>query len=322
MSSLLVPLAAECTVVIPVYRNAENIPALLDRLTELHATVPGGIQVICVVDGSPDDSHAKLMVGLPQRPFASQLLLLSRNFGSFSAIREGLAHTRTAYCAVMAADLQEPIELIDAFFRHLRSGNFDIAVGHRAGRHDRLIDQMASGLFWWSYRKMVQSELPPGGIDVFGCNTAFREHLLRFTESHTSLVGQILWLGFRRITLPYVRQARVIGRSAWTLKRKLTYLSDSVFAFSDLPIRLFTLIGGFGVGLSVLLSLLVLLARLTGMVAVPGYAATVLTVLFFGAVNLLGLGVIGAYVWRAYENTKARPLALVMHTQHFDGDRQ
>jgi len=314
--------STECTVVIPVYRNADNVPALLQRLAELHRRVPGGIEVICVVDGSPDESHARLAQGLPQQAFASQLLALSRNFGSFAAIREGLIPVRTEHCAVMAADLQEPIELIEEFFSWLRADRADVVVGHRAGRQDAWLDRAASGLFWWTYRKLVQRELPPGGIDVFACNAAFRSHLLRFTEAHTSLVGQILWLGFRRVALPYVRQAREIGRSAWTLGRKLKYLSDSVFAFSDLPIRLFTLIGGAGVALSLFFAAVVLVARLTGAVAVPGYAATVLTILFFAGINLLGLGIIGSYVWRAYENTKARPLAVVMQAQRFAGIAQ
>jgi polyisoprenyl-phosphate glycosyltransferase len=311
--------SAECTVVVPVYRNADNIAALLERLAELHRRVPGGIEVICVVDGSPDDCAERLANALPTQPFASQLLLLSRNFGSFAAIREGLAHVRCAYAAVMAADLQEPIELIEEFFAALRADRADVVVGHRAARQDATLDRWASGLFWWSYRKLVQAELPPGGIDVFGCNERFRQHLLRFNEVNTSLVGQILWLGFRRLPLPYVRQAREIGRSAWTFRRKLKYLMDSIFAFSDLPIRAFTVLGGLGVVLSMLIGLVVLIARITGAVAVPGYTATVLTILFFAGINLLGLGIIGAYVWRAYENTKARPLAVLMHAERFEG---
>jgi polyisoprenyl-phosphate glycosyltransferase len=314
--------SAECTVVVPVYRNAENIPALLARLQDLHQQTPGGIEVICVVDGSPDQSHALLAAALPGQAHASQLLLLSRNFGSFAAIREGLAHVRTPYSAVMAADLQEPIELIAEFFAVLRADGADVVVGHRAGRQDAVLDRWASGLFWWSYRKLVQKELPPGGIDVFGCNDAFREHLLGFNEVHSSLVGQILWLGFRREALPYVRQAREHGVSAWSFRAKLKYLMDSVFAFSDLPIRLFTLAGGLGLILSILMGLVVLAARLSGAVDVPGYAATVLTILFFAGINSLGLGIIGAYVWRAYENTKARPLAVLMHAQNYPGADQ
>ncbi|MCB1614222.1 MAG: glycosyltransferase, partial [Xanthomonadales bacterium] len=117
----------------------------------------------------------------------------------------------------------------------------------------------------------------------------------------------------------YVRQAREHGVSAWSFKAKLKYLMDSVFAFSDLPIRLFTLAGGLGLSLSMLMGLVVLVARLSGAVNVPGYAATVLTILFFAGINLLGLGIIGAYVWRAYENTKARPLAVLMHAQSYPG---
>ena len=319
MSSQPFAPSAECTVVVPVYRNAGNIAPLLLRLAELHARVPGGIELVFVVDGSPDDSHARLAAALPAQPFAAQLLLLSRNFGSFAAIREGLSVVRTPCSAVMAADLQEPIELIEQFFAELRADRADVVVGHRAGRHDPFFDRMASGLFWWSYRKLVQKELPPGGIDVFGCNDAFRRHLLQFSESHTSLVGQILWLGFRRLALPYVRQPREIGQSAWTFRGKLKYLSDSVFAFSDLPIRLFMLAGGLGLLASVLLALIVLAAKLSGAVPVPGYAATVLTILFFAGINLLGLGIIGSYVWRAFENTKARPLAVVMRAESSQG---
>lgn len=307
----------ECTVVIPVYRNAGNIPPLLAELAALHARVQGGIELVFVVDGSPDESHAILHAALPTQPYAAQLLLLSRNFGSFAAIREGLAAVRTEYAAVMAADLQEPPELVGRFFEALRADRADVVVGQRSGRQDALFDRLASGLFWWAYRKLVQKQLPPGGIDVFGCNAAFRAHLLRFSEAHSSLVGQLLWLGFRRQALPYVRQARSIGESAWTLRGKLKYLSDSIFAFSDLPIRLFMLAGGLGLLASFLLSGVVLLARVTGAVAVPGYAATVLTVLFFAGLNLLGLGIIGSYVWRAYENTKARPLAVVMRAERF-----
>lgn len=321
MSSKPSTTSAECTVVVPVYRNAENIPTLLQRLTQLHQLVEGGIEVILVVDGSPDQSHALLAAALPAQGYASQLLLLSRNFGSFAAIREGLAHVRTGCSAVMAADLQEPISLIAEFFSVLRADQADVVVGHRAGREDAAMDRIASGLFWWSYRQLVQKELPPGGIDVFGCNDAFRLHLLRFNEVHSSLVGQILWLGFRRVALPYVRQARLHGRSAWSFRAKLKYLMDSVFAFSDLPIRLFTLAGGLGLLLTLLMGMVVLVARLTGAVAVPGYATTVLTILFFAGINLLGLGIIGAYVWRAYENTKSRPLAVLMHTQSYPGAR-
>lgn len=309
---------ADCAVIVPLYRNAENVPALLQRLQALHDAVPGGIEAVCVVDGSPDDCHVLLAAALPRMPFRAQLLLLSRNFGSFPAIRAGLAASDAPHLAVMAADLQEPAELVIEFFRCLREDDVDVALGTRSGRADGHFGQLGSALFWGLYRRMVQKDLPPGGIDVFACNRAFRDHLLRFGEANSSLVGQLLWLGFRRRLVPYQRQPRAVGRSAWTFGRKLRYLLDSVFSFSDLPIRIFLLLGGIGLTLTTLFAIAVLIARLSGQVAVPGYAATVITVLFFSGLNLFGLGIVGSYVWRAYENTKARPLSIVMQARTFE----
>lgn len=309
---------AECTLVVPVYRNEENIPALLARCAELHAAVPGGIRLVAVVDGSPDLSFEHLQRGLAAAEFPAKLLLLSRNFGSFAAIRAGLADVDTPYMAVMSADLQEPAELFVTCFANLRKGQHDLLLATRSGRADPLAGRWASALFWRSYRWLVQSDMPVGGIDVFACNRAFRDRLIEFGESNSSLVGQLLWLGFRRAEIPYSRQARELGTSAWTLRRKLRYLADSVFSFSDLPIRIFLLVGGLGLLASLLFSAAVLIARLSGAIEVPGYTATVLAVLFFSALNLFGLGVIGSYVWRAYENTKSRPLAVVMQRDAFE----
>jgi len=311
------PSAPECSVVVPVYRNQANIPELLERLAALHRSVPGGIEAVCVVDGSPDDCWQLLAAGLPQQEYPSRLVLLSRNFGSFAAIREGMSLARGDWLATMAADLQEPQELIEAFFARLRTGETDVVLGTRAGRDDPLGDRLASGAFWGMFRRFVRSDVPPGGVDTFGCTRAFAAHLLAFSESRSSLVGQLLWLGFRRATVPYTRVARRAGESAWTFGRKLGYFLDSVFSFSDLPIKLFLALGIFGIVASALFSLVVLVARLAGAVAVPGYAATVTTVLFFAGLNLFGLGIIGSYVWRTYENTKARPLAVVMHERSY-----
>jgi glycosyltransferase involved in cell wall biosynthesis len=305
----------ECSVVVPVYRNELDIPDLLERLQELHRRVPGGIEAVCVVDGSPDASHSILAAALPAMPFASRLVLLSRNFGSFAAIREGLRVAGGRWFAVMSADLQEDAHVVIAFFAALRADEADVVVGVREARADPWRDRFASALFWGLYRALIRRDLPRGGIDVFGCNRSFRDQLVRFSESYSSLVGQILWLGFRRKLVAYRRVARRRGRSAWTLRRKVDYLLDSVYSFSDLPVRVFLALGALGLFTSVVLAAAVIYAKLTGAVPVPGYAATVLTIIFFASLNLLGLGIVGSYVWRAYENTKARPLAVVMREQ-------
>lgn len=121
--------------------------------------------------------------------------------------------------------------------------------------------------------------------------------------------------------IPYHRLPRQHGASRWTLRKKLRYLSDSVFSFTDLPVRLLLLLGGLAMLVAVLLAMVIVIAKVSGVISVPGYAGTMLAVLFFGAFNALGLGVVGTYAWRAFENTKARPLAVIQSETYFDKAR-
>jgi len=306
------------SLVIPVYLNEASIPDLLAALSALSERLPDPLEVVFVVDGSPDNSHERLADALPSMPFTSQLLLHSRNFGSFAAIRTGLAAARGDYLGVMAADLQEPPELAEKFFHALREDEVDVVVGSRDSRYDPLSSRLASTAFWWLYRKLINSEVPPGGVDVFACNRVFRDQLLALEESNSSLIGLMYWVGFRRGEVSYSRRAREHGKSAWTMRRKIKYMLDSIFSFSDLPIRLLLMIGLCGIAVATLLAILVLSLRIGGEIAVPGYAATMITIVFFGGLNAFGLGLIGAYVWRAFANTQRRPLAIVMNRCSFN----
>ena len=303
------------SLVIPVYMNAEGIDALFEALESLRQKLPQPLEVVFVVDGSPDDSFERLQNRLPEASFAHQLLLLSRNFGSFSAIRAGLEAATGEQIAVMAADLQEPIDVVLEFERVLSEGNCDVVIGKRTSRVDPLLGRLASEAYWWLYRRFVLPEIPRGGADIFACTARVRDQLLALQESNSSLLGLLYWVGFRRQHVPYHRVERRHGRSAWTLGRKFRYLLDSMFSFTDLPIRILTVLGILGLVVSVTFSFIVLFLRVSSAIPVPGYAATVLMVTFFGALNCFGLGVIGGYVWRAYENTKGRPNYIVASRQ-------
>lgn len=305
------------SLIIPVYRNAETIDDLIMACFALQEELRGQLETIFVVDGSPDDCHAQLERKIPQSGLRAQLILLSRNFGSFAAIREGLLHARGEYAAVMAADLQEPPELVVRFFRRLEAGDADVVFGVREARHDPWLSRLFANLFWWIYRRFVQRDVPVGGVDVFGVNRAFLDRVIGFSEANSSLLALLFWMGGRRVFVPYVRRERRHGKSAWTFAKKLTYLMDSIFAFTDAPIRLLLATGLAGVLLAAVLGTAVLVARVLGLVEVPGYAGTMLSVLFFGALNALGLGVVGNYAWRAYENTKHRPLSIPMLVSRF-----
>ncbi len=308
--------ALNYSVVVPVYRNEGNLPALLAAIADMYAQLGPSFEAVFVVDGSPDESHCRLNEALPAQPFASTLIALARNFGAFAAIRHGLGEAKGRQIAVMAADLQEPPELAIELLKRVEAGA-DIAFGTRQSRNDPALSKALSNIYWSLYRRWVLPDIPKGGVDIFAVSHGIRDALMAMPEANTSLLGQLFWLGGRRAFVPYVRREREVGESAWTLRKKLRYLMDSAFSFTDLPIRILLGLGLGGLAFSIALAIVVVAAKLSGHVAVPGYAATILVVLFFGAFNSLGLGIIGSYVWRAFENTKGRPLTIAQQTDRF-----
>lgn len=300
------------SIVIPVYGNEENIPSLVARLTEIMPDLPVETEVVFVVDGSPDRSYEALAAALPDAAFRSQLLQHSRNFGSFAAIRTGLAAAKGSAIGVMAADLQEPAELMVEFQRALASGSVDVAVGRRVARDDPALSSLSSRTFWGLYRRTIAREMPPGGVDVFGCTKAVANELVAMNEANSSLVAQLYWVGFRRVEIPYGRQRREHGTSSWTLRKRVKYLLDSVFSFTNLPLDLLLLTGMFGSVVVLAVAVVILCFYLAGGITEPGYAPLMLTILFSTFLTITSIGIVGAYVWRIFDNTKQRPSSIVM----------
>jgi glycosyltransferase involved in cell wall biosynthesis len=291
-----------------VYRNRDSIPELVEAIEEIARRVEGGLEVVFVIDGTPDDSHQRLLDALGTQDLQTRIVEHSRNFGSLAAVRTGMGLARGERIAIMSADLQEPPELVVEFLRRLAAGEAEVVAGERASRDDR--GDAISKLYWRLYRRFVVGDIPASGVDVFACTAEVRDVLCSLEPVHTSLVAQLFWVGFRRQLVPYDRRPSP-GPSGWTLAGKFRYLSDSVFAFTDLPVRILWIAGLMGLGLGLILGSLEVIARIAGTVTVPGYTATVLVVTFFGSLNMIGLGIIGSYVWRAYETVKGRPGAVV-----------
>lgn len=306
------------SLIIPIYNNENNITYLIEKINDLYEHLSFDLEVIFVIDGSPDNSYELLKDILPKVKFSSKIVLLSRNFGSLNATRTGLKVANGKYFAVMSADLQEPIQLIENFFKTLNQNNFDVVIGVRDSREDPFISKVASNIFWSFYKRFIMKDVPKGGFDVFGCNEAFRNNLLKLSEKNSSLLAQIFWIGFRRKEVKYNRLKRKIGTSQWTFDKKLKYMLDSIFSFSDLPIKLLTIIGAIGIIFFGVTGTITLISKFLNLIDVPGYASIFLSIGFIGAVNIFSLGLIGSYAWRTYENTKARPLSIILKIEEFN----
>lgn len=309
------------SLIIPVYRNEENLPRLFEELEKLAPRLKNPLELVFVVDGSPDRSLERLRDRLAHWTIDAQLVDLSRNFGSFAAIGAGLKVARGDWFAVIAADLQEPPDLVLEFEQLLMADRADVVFGHREGRADPWHSRLLSQTFWALYRRFVIPDMPPGGIDVFACNRRVRDELVALRELNTNLVALLLWLGFRRAFVPYRRRRRLEGRSAWTVGRKLRYALDSIFAFTDLPIRALLLLGTLATLGSIVGVITLLVAWGLGLVPVLGYTPLMLAIISFGGLTAIGLGIVGQYQWLALQNSRNRPTAIVQRIERFDGGR-
>jgi len=298
------------SIIIPIFNNEEYVTSLIKRCSEMATDLVHSSEFIFVVDGSPDKSMEKLKELLPVAPFDSKLIILSRNFGSFSAIRTGFSYAKGKFLFFMAADQQEPSSFIIEAAKLLQSAGTDIVIGKRKDRSDGFFNDLASNIFWNLYRLIIPN-VPKGGVDIFACTSQVKDSLLELEESNTSLIGQLYWIGFKKTDLEYSRAPREFGKSGWTFSKKMKYLRDSFFNFTDYPLKLLLSIGTLGCGISIVLGLVVVYLRVMGKLVVPGYAAIMITIMFFGSLNLAAMGILSEYLHRTFENTKRRSQSIV-----------
>jgi polyisoprenyl-phosphate glycosyltransferase len=299
------------SIVVPVFNNRNSLEALVADLELMTARLGGSLEVIFVVDGG-DRTCADVLRELTRRvPFVSVVVELTRNFGSFAAIRTGLGVARGDVVAVRSADLQEPGSLVVTLLESVRSGPHELAIGVRRGRDDPFHRRFGARVFWGLYCRLIQKQMPRGGVDTFACSARVNSELLRLQESNSSLVGLLVWLGFEFTVVPYDRAKSQEGKSGWSLRRLIGYAADSSFAFGQLPIRIIRTSGLCGILGGLVGAIVIVAFRITGYIDQVGYTPLMLAILTMGSVNLVALSVVGSYAWRGFENSKHRPSAVI-----------
>ena len=308
------------SVVIPVYKNQKSIGDLFTALENSFLSDSLKVEVIFVLDGSPDNSESLIRQLAKSSALEIKIIRHSRNFGSFAAIRTGLLHAKGEFVGVMAADLQEEPKTLIQLFNDLDLKNADIAFGVRVQREDPFISTLASNVYWKFYRHYINPEIPKGGVDIFACRNEVAAQINSMKEVNSSLIGLLFWVGYKRIFVEYNRQPRKHGRSAWTFSKKMKYMSDSIFSFSDLPIRLVRALGVIGFTFSIVFGSFLILASLAGKITVPGYAPLMLAIILGNSSVLIALSVLGSYLWRVYENSQMRPASILTLRQEKEGE--
>jgi glycosyltransferase involved in cell wall biosynthesis len=306
-------LPQKVSVVVPVYFNAGSLPTLYEDLSAVENQLRErdiDLELIFVDDGSQDESLATLLAIKQSRP-ATIVIELTRNFGSVPAIRTGLRYVTGDCFAFLAADLQDPPDLIvDMVDRWLSGSKFVIC--ERATRSDPWASRVLSKVYYFVLRKLVLPGYPSGGFDLALMD---RSLLTPLRDSAKSAYLPLLayWLGFKPVVLRYERRSRLHGRSRWTLRKKFRAFLDVMLGFSVTPIRAISAIGAVVSLISFAYGIVVIVAALIGRVPVPGFPTLVALVTFLLGLIILMLGVIGEYLWRVFDETNRRPDAVINH---------
>jgi glycosyltransferase involved in cell wall biosynthesis len=294
--------------VIPVFRNEGSIISTHEKLAALLIPLQIEPEFIFVNDGSDDNSIEELLA-LHDRDSGVKVISFSRNFGQVAAIIAGLKEVSGDAVVIMSADLQEPIELIDEMITKWEAGN-EIVIGHRMDREDGFIANKASSIFY-KLMKYVNPKMPKGGFDFMLIDKKALQVLNQIDERNRFFQGDILWLGFNTAFIPYTRLKRTIGKSQWTLAKKLKYFIDGLLNTSYVPIRLMSLLGICFSFFGFIYALIIAYSRFVHKTPFTGWAPIMILILIIGGLIMLMLGIIGEYVWRTYDETRKRPLYII-----------
>ncbi len=298
------------SIVIPVYYNEDNLHPLYDDLkAKVLDVIDYDYEIVMVNDGSGDNSY-EVMKELAQKDPNIKIYSLSKNYGSHAATMCGFTKC-TGDCAVVkAADLQEPSELILEMVESWKQGN-NVVLACREGREEGRLQVGFSNLYYKIVRKTALPNMPKNGFDVCLIDRKVIEVLNALDEKNSSLSCQILWSGFKTSHVYYVRKAREIGKSRWTLKKKIRLVTDTLFSFSTLPIKLLSTIGVVSIFSSIIWSVYLVIMKLMGKIEVDGWTSLFIFSLLSFGVTMLAMGVMGEYLWRTFDASRNRPLYIV-----------
>jgi glycosyltransferase involved in cell wall biosynthesis len=294
------------SIVVPVYYNEFNLPHLFPRLLGLADVNPQyDFEYVFVDDGSGDNSF-EILTDLAKSDHRVRVVRLSRNFGSNAAILAGLHYVSGDCVAMIAADLQDPPELITAMLQRWEAGK-KVVLAAREDREDPLVNRLLSNVFYWLFRRLAIKEMPMKGCDFALIDRAVTDMLVQIGEKNPYLIGLILWLGFDRDVLYYKRQRRELGKSRWTLGKRVKYFIDALVAFTYVPMRLVSALGTALALAGFVWAVVVVLNKILFGLPVQGWASLMTVVLVVSGVQLLTLGIFGEYLWRNFEETRKRP---------------
>lgn len=309
----------ELSVVVPLYNEADAVEPLLRDLVGVLIELKIGYEIICVNDGSTDSTGRVLQVARASNK-RIRLIHLSRNFGKEAAMSAGLKYSRGRAVIPMDADLQDPPRLIPFLLAKWREG-FQVVTAKRAKRlTDSWMKRVTARGFYKVFNSISETPIPEDTGDFRLLDRTVVDTVNALPERTRFMRGLFSWVGYRTAEITYERPSRVVGESKWGTGGLLRLALDGLTAFSTVPLRVFSVLGGLVAALSSMVAILLLLVKLFFPNTVSLESLLLAGVLLVGGIQLLSLGIIGEYLGRLYIEAKERPLFIVQRLDGFDAE--
>lgn len=300
----------DTTVVIPVYFNEASIAHVVEEVRNswiAHGRDESSLEFVLVDDGSEDNSWQRMLEVRAMWPANVKVMRLVGNHGSQLAILAGASTAEGRRVAMVAADGQEPPDLVARMAAAADEGS-RLVLGTRKSRVDSAGAKVGAGFFYRLVRALGLKNMPEQGFDAFLMSRGIMKTILDMRDPNIPLSVTIAWLGYPYAEVGYARAARAVGQSRWTFRKKLKLALDAITAVSYAPIRIISLFGVIVALVGFCYAIFVALARVFGGIPVEGWTSLFVAVLIIGGTQLLALGVIGEYLWRTLEVARIRPL--------------
>jgi polyisoprenyl-phosphate glycosyltransferase len=295
--------------IIACYKDQEAIPVMHDRLTRVFTKINVVYEIIFVNDGSPDESEAvlKKLVNKDSHVIAVNH---SRNFSSQMAFTSGMDIATGDAIVFLDGDLQDPPEIIEKFYQKWTEG-FDVVYGVRIKREASLFMAIAYKLFYRLFHKLSYVDIPLDAGDFSLIDRKVVDVLKQFPERDRFLRGLRAWVGFQQTGVPYVRPERMFGRTTNSLVKNMLWATKGIFSFSYVPLQLMTLLSLIVFFLALIAMIVQIILRFLIPNAPAGITTVLIAILFIGAIQLLGMSILGEYIGKIFEEVKQRPKYIV-----------
>lgn len=300
---------SKISIIIPVYFNSDTLMLLYEDMKAKILDKLGDYEIVMVDDGSQDNSW-EVMNQIRDIDENVKCVKLSRNFGEHSAILAGLTQC-TGDCAVTKqADLQEDSELILEMYESWKKGN-KVVLAVRKERDENAVKKFFANMYYTIIRKTVDKNMPVGGFDCYLLDRQVIKVIELLDEKNSALTLQVLWAGFKTDKIYFHRKDREIGKSRYTLAKKVKLAMDSMMSFSYFPIKFMSGVGFAFAIIAFIWIIEVLIERFVTGIPVQGWATLMCLILFSTGLILIMLGILGEYLWRTLDASRNRPVFLV-----------